>query len=98
MKYQTMSAQHSDGITYGIVGVMTGILQYINSVKFSTLNIHLFSQEWFITSIHAGITGAFCGGMGWLGKWAAEKGLKAIIEYREGRKAKKELKQKANIK
>jgi hypothetical protein len=82
-----MSAQQSDGITYGILGVMTGYLQYFKSVP---MGIHIFSSEWLITSFHAGITGAFCGAMGWLGKWVAEKGLKAIIEYRESKKEKKQ--------
>lgn len=86
-----MSVQHSEGITFGIVGLMTGIFQYIKTIP---LNIHLFSQEWLITSVHAVITGAFCGGAGWVGKWIAEKGVKAIVEYRLSRKAKKQLKQK----
>jgi hypothetical protein len=90
MKYQ-MSVQHSEGITYGIVGVMTGFLQYFNNIP---LNIHLFSQEWVITSLHAGITGAFCGGMGWLGKKITEWGISAFKDYLQERKHKKQLKQK----
>lgn len=80
-----MSAQHSESISYAILGVITGFMQYSRSI---TLSIHLLSMEWAITAFHAGITGAFCGGMGWVGKKVAELGYHYIVTYFKNRKIK----------
>jgi hypothetical protein len=80
-----MSAQQSDSLSYAIIGVITGFMQYFRSIN---LNIHLLSFEWAITAMHAGITGAFCGGMGWLGKKIAEVGYNYFLTYIRSRKSK----------
>jgi hypothetical protein len=85
MKHQ-MSAQQSDSLSYVILGLITGSMQYFRSIN---LNIHLLSMEWAITALHAGITGAFCGGMGWVGKKIAEVGYNYIIQYLRNRKSNK---------
>lgn len=73
-----MSEQQSESLSYAILGLITGFMQYFRSLP---LNVHLLSVEWAITGLHAGIVGAFCGGMGWLGKKIAEVGYHYITDY-----------------
>jgi TPP-dependent pyruvate/acetoin dehydrogenase alpha subunit len=84
MKYQ-MSAQQSDSLSYAVFGVITGIMQYVRGVN---INIHLFSLEWAVTSIHAIITAGFCAGVGWVAKKIAELGYNSIVQYFRDRKNK----------
>jgi hypothetical protein len=79
-----MSAQQSESISYGIFGIITGLLQY----KPVALNIPLLSFEWITNSFHAVITAGFCAIAGWGGKKIAEVGYNALVEYFKNRKNK----------
>lgn len=85
MKNQ-MSAQQSDSLSYGVFGIITGLMQYYKS---GILNIHLLSLEWVTTSFHAVITAGFCAIAGWGGKKIAEVGYNSLVEYFKNRKNKK---------
>ena len=87
MKHQ-MSAQQSDNISYGILALITGGMEYARSITHVNLSVFL-SMEWAVTAFHAGITGAFCAAMGWVGKKVAEVGYNYILQYFRDRKNKK---------
>lgn len=89
MKHQ-MSAEQSDSLSYTMLGLITGIMQYLKSAP---LNMHLLSIEWVVNGFHAVVVGAFCGGAGWIGKKVAEVGYNSIVTYFKNRKSKKDEKQ-----